>query len=95
MHPKTPEIFQPEISAADKRYQEVDAFYSKKLNNLVHEYFQKITSDTDQEQLEAILKDGHKKWLAICARARQVDSKIITLNINAFTDFLKDAMDKK
>ena len=94
MHPKTPEIFQPKISAADKRYQEVDAFYSKKLKDLVNEHFIKINSDTDQEQLEAILKEGNNKWLAICARARQVDSKIITLNINAFTDFLKDAMDK-
>lgn len=95
MHPKTPEVFQPEISAADERYKEVEAYYGKKLNDLVHEHFQKVTSDTDQEQLEAILKEGHKKWLAICARARQVHSKVITLNINAFTDFLKDAMDKK
>jgi vacuolar-type H+-ATPase subunit H len=85
----------PKVSPAQKRYQEVEAYYSKKLNELVHEHFMKVTSDTDQEQLEAILKEGHKKWLAICARSHQVHKNIITLNINAFTDFLKDAMDKK
>jgi len=84
-----------ELTYGEKKAEKLDAYYKEKLNVLLHEHFQKITPETTQEQLESILKEGNKKWLEICARSRATDKKLITLNINAFTDFLKDSMNKK
>lgn len=80
------------LSDKEIKFNKLNDYYSKKLDALVHEHFQKITSDTTQEEIEIILKEGNKKWLEICAMSRATDKKIITLNINAFTDFLKDSM---